>query len=355
MCRPTRSFLYVGLRGVGKTVLLNQVREIAEKQDAISDFMEVGTSGPLAHTIIATLRAALMKLDRVGVSGPVRRGLRVLKSFAGTARIRKGELEVVLPDLDPEPGIADSGMFAHDLAELFVVVGEAARARDTSIVIMIDEIQNLAGDEFGALIMAIHHANQRQLPILVVGAGLPSLVKLSAEVKSYAERLFEYPEVGALDDEGCRQALVEPAVREGVAIDDAVIAAVADITGGYPYFLQEWGYQLWTVSERTPITLADLEVAQGFVVERLDRNFFRSRLDRLTEPERRYLQAMAGLGPGPSHRSGDVAAAMCKRATQLGPTREALIAKGMVYSPGYGHVAFTAPLFDDFMRRTQLR
>ena len=157
--------------------------------------------------------------------------------------------------------------------------------------------------------------------------------------------------MGALDGEGCRRALAGPAAREGVAFDDAVIAAVTDITGGYPYFLQEWGYQLWKTAERSPVTPADFAAARETVMERLDRNFFRSRLERLTEPERKYLRAMAGLGPGPSYRSGDVAAAMGRKTPQLGPTRESLIAKGMIYSPGYGRAAFTVPLFDDFIRR----
>ena len=351
LCRPARSFMFIGLRGVGKTVLLNEVGRIAEKYDAMSDFFEVGTNGPLAQAIITTLRTALLELDRDGISGPVKRGLRVLKSFASTVRIRYGELEISVPDLETEPGTADSGILSRDLADLFMAAGEAARAHKTSIVILVDEIQNLPMEEFGALIMAIHHADQKQLPILVVGAGLPSLVKLSAETRSYAERLFEYPDVGALDDEGCRRALAEPAVREGVAFDDTVIAAVTGITSGYPYFLQEWGYQLWMTAERSPITLTDFATAQKIVVERLDRSFFRSRLERLTEPEKKYLQAMACLGPGPSYRSGDVAAAMGKRTSQLGPVREALIVKGMIYSPGYGHAAFTVPLFDDFMRR----
>lgn len=300
LCRPARSFMFIGLRGVGKTVLLNEVGHIAEKHDAISDFFEVGTNGPLAQAIIATLRTALLELDRAGISGPVKRGLRVLKSFASTVRIRYGELEIAVPDLETEPGTADSGILSRDLAELFIAAGEAARAHKTSIVILVDEIQNLPMEEFGALIMAIHHADQKQLPILVVGAGLPSLVKLSAETRSYAERLFEYPDVGALDDEGCRRALVEPAIREGIAFDDAVVAAVTGITSGYPCFLQEWGYQLWMTAARSPITLTDFAAAQKIVVERLDRSFFRSRLERLTEPEKKYLQAMAGLGPGPS-------------------------------------------------------
>jgi len=345
--------MLIGLRGVGKTVLLTAVGRIAERHGAISDFFEVGTNGPLVHAIITSLRTALLKLDRAGISGPVKRGLRVLKSFAATVRVRYGDLEISIPDLDTERGTADSGILSRDLADLFDAAGEAARAHGTSIVILVDEIQNLPMEEFGALITAIHHADRRRLPVLVAGAGLPSLIKLSAEARSYAERLFEYPDVGALDDVGCRRALVEPAAREGITFDDAVIAAVTDITGGYPYFLQEWGHQLWMTAPRSPVTVTDFAAAQGTVMERLDRNFFRSRLERLTEPERKYLRAMASLGPGPSYRSGDVAAAMGRKTSQLGPVREALIAKGMIYSPVYGHAAFTVPLFDGFMRRTR--
>ena len=351
LCMPARSFMFIGLRGAGKTVLLNEVHRIAQSHQSISDIFEVGTNGPLVKSIMTSLRSALLHLDRAGISGTVKHGLRVLKSFAGTVSVRYGNLEITVPDLESEPGSADSGILSRDLAELFVAVGEAAKERRTSVVLLIDEIQNLQTEEFGALIVAIHKANQKQLPILVVGAGLPSLVKLSAEAKSYAERLFEYPEVGALDDVGCRRALAGPAVKAGEAIDDDVIASVTEISRGYPYFLQEWGYQLWMTAERSPISLADMEAAQKTVTERLDRGFFRSRLDRITEPEKRYLKAMAGLGPGPNFRSGDVAAALGKKSSQLGPVRESLILKGMIFSPSYGFAAFTVPQFDDFMRR----
>ena len=351
-CRPARSLMLVGLRGVGKTVLLNEMVQIAEKRGAISNFFEVGTNGPLAHTVITTLRAALLRLDRGGISGSVKRGLRVLKSFAAAVRIRYGDLDISIPDLDVEMGVADSGVLAHDLADLFVAVGEAAQAQRTSVVILIDEIQNLVKEEIGALIMAIHHTDRQQLPILVIGAGLPSMIRLSSESRSYAERLFEYSDVGPLGEAAIHRALVEPARRAGVAFDDAVIAAVANRTGGYPYFLQEWGYQLWRTASRSPVTQDDLAIAEDAVMKRLDRGFFRSRLERLTHPEQRYLQAMAGLGPGPSYRSGDIAKAMGRKTSQLGPVREALITKGMIYSTGYGYAAFTVPLFDGFLRRT---
>ncbi|MCY4313581.1 MAG: ATP-binding protein, partial [Gammaproteobacteria bacterium] len=233
-CRPARSLMLVGLRGVGKTVLLSKMVEIAEKHGAISSFFEVGTNGPLAHTVITTLRAALLRLDNGGISGSVKRGLRVLKSFAATVRIRYGDFDISIPDLDMEAGTADSGVLAHDLADLFVAVGEAARAQKTSVVILIDEIQNLVKEEIGSLIMAIHHTDRQQLPILVIGAGLPSMIRLSSETKSYAERLFEYSDVGPLDETASRRALTEPARRAGVVFDDKVIAAVKEQTRGYP-------------------------------------------------------------------------------------------------------------------------
>ncbi len=351
-CRPARSLMLVGLRGVGKTVLLNEMVQIAEKHGAISSFFEVGTNGPLAHTVITTLRAVLLRLENGGISGSVKRGLRVLKSFAAAVRIRYGDFDISIPDLDVEAGTADSGVLSHDLADLFVAVGEAARAQKTSVVILVDEIQNLVKEEIGALIMAIHHTDRRQLPILVIGAGLPSMIRLSSETRSYAERLFEYSDIGPLDETACRQALVEPARRADVVIDVEVITAVKERTGGYPYFLQEWGYQLWMTTGCSPITRDDLLTAQNVVMERLDRGFFRSRLERITHPEHKYLQAMASLGSGPAYRSGDIAMAMGKKTQQLGPVREALITKGMIYSTSYGYAAFTVPLFDGFLRRT---
>jgi len=352
-CRPAQSLMLVGLRGVGKTVLLNEMIQITEKYGAISSFFEVDTNGPLAHTVITTLRTVLLRLDSSGISGSVKRGLRVLKGFAASVRIRYGDFDISIPDLDMEVGTADSGVLSKDLADLFVVVGETARAKKTSVVILIDEIHNFLKEEIGPLIMAIHHTNGRQLPILVIGAGLPSMIRLSSETKSYAERLFEYCDVGPLDETAIRQALVEPAKR--LNVNDEVITSVKEHTKGYPYFLPEWGYQLWMTAECSPIMRNDLVIAQVSVKERLDRGFFLSRLERITHPERRYLQAIAGLGSGPDYRSGGIAMAMGKKTSQLGAIRESLITKGMIYSPSYGYVTFTVPQFDDFLRRTELK
>lgn len=350
--KSARSFMFVGLRGVGKTVLLNEVQAIAEEQGALTDFIEVSVHEPLSKTIIPTLRAALLKLDRIkGVSEKVKKGLRVLKSFVGAVKVKYDDVEFSV-DVDAEPGVADSGTLTRDLAELFLAVGEAAKARNASIVILIDEIQNLPAEEFEALIMAVHRTDQKRLPLLVVGAGLPLLVKLSGDAKSYAERLFEYPDIGPLDPVEAARALREPAAEADVIFNDDAIEAVIEKTKGYPYFLQEWGYQSWNTAEESPITAKDVDAAGEVAVRRLDQNFFRSRYERLSDPQKAYLRAMAELGPGP-HKTGDIAKTIGKQSSQLGPTRDALIISGMIYSPKYGYAAFTVPLFDEFMRRVE--
>lgn len=347
---PARSFLLVGLRGVGKTVLLNAIQDIAEAEGAVTDFVEVSTATPLSREIVTILRTALLKLDRLqGASAKVKKALRVLKSFVGSVKVRYEDIEFTL-DIEPETGIADSGTLTRDLSDLFIAAGEAARARDKSIVILIDEIQSLSVEEFEALIVAIHRVDQKKLPLLVVGAGLPLLVKLAGDAKSYAERLFDYPEIGPLSEKESRRALAKPAAEAGVRYDEEAIALVVQQTQGYPYFLQEWGYQCWKARKGPTISLQDARRAGKAAVERLDRNFFRSRFERLSDPQKNYLRAMAALGPGP-HRTGDIARQMGKTTQQLGPHREALINNGMIYSPRYGMAAFTVPLFDDFMRR----
>ncbi|MBI1360277.1 MAG: AAA family ATPase [Alphaproteobacteria bacterium] len=348
--KPARSFIYVGLRGVGKTVLLNEVQALAEKEGALTDFIEVSSTTKLSKVIIASMRAALLKLDRLkGVSEQVKRGLRVLKSFVSAIKVKHADIEFSI-DIDAEAGVADSGTLSRDLPELFVAAGEAAKARGTSIVLLIDEIQNLDREEFEALIMAVHRVDQKGLPILIVGAGLPLLVQLTGEAKSYSERLFEYPDIGPLDPDEARRAIVQPAKDAGVAYDPAAVDAIIQQTKGYPYFLQEWGYQAWNAAQGSPITAKDVEKATRIAIKRLDENFFRHRYERLTDPQKTYLRAMAELGPGP-HKTGDIAKAQGRTAQQLGPVRDALIKSGMIYSPKYGLAAFTVPLFDEFMKR----
>ena len=347
---PARNFMFFGLRGVGKTVLLGELRSIAEDEGAVTNLVEVSANERLSITMIMILRAVLLRLDRgARVSEQVRHGLRVLKSFVGAIRVKYHDVEFSI-DVDSEVGVADSGILTRDLAEVFVAAGEAARARESAIVILIDEIQNLPAKELEALIMALHGTSQRSLPFMFIGAGLPSIVKMAGDAKSYAERLFEYPKINSLDEKEARRALVKPAAASKVQFEDEAVEGIIERTKGYPYFLQEWGYQAWNVATGSPIKIADIRKASDLAIKRLDENFFFSRYKRLSNPQKDYLRAMAELSPGP-HNTGDVAKVMKKSPQQLGTIRESLITGGMIYSPRRGDVAFTVPMFDEFMKR----
>jgi len=264
-------------------------------------------------------------------------------------KVSMGGIEVGL-DIDPEKGAADSGDLESDLPNLFLAVAEAAEERKIPVALLIDELQYFEPTELSALIMAMHKMQQRQLPMVLLGAGLPILPKLAGESKSYAERLFNFPDIGALSEPNAIKALRDPTRAVGVDFANDALEEVFRLTQGYPYFLQEWGYQSWNRAASSPITLDIVREATALVIERLDANFFRVRFDRLTPGEKRFLRAMAGLGPG-AHRSGDIADALGVKIYSLGPARANLIRKGMIFSPAHGDVAFTVPLFDKFMLR----
>jgi hypothetical protein len=352
--RPSKSFIAVGLRGVGKTVLLNRIRETAEAIGYTSCFIEAHEQKSLADLLVPHLRRVILELDRLGpVSERARRALRVFRSFMNGIKLRYGEAELSL-DIEPEAGAADSGDLEADLPELLLALGRAAKDRDRPIGLFLDEVQYLREVELSALIMGIHRTVQEGLPILLVAAGLPQVVGLSGRSKSYAERLFDFPPVGALAPADARHALQQPARQEGVAFDDAALEHILAVTEGYPFFLQEWGYAAWNAAPRSPISRSDAQAADAIALQRLDESFFRVRLDRLTPRERDYLRAMAELGSGP-HRSGDIAEMLGVKVQSVGPMRAQLIGKGMIYSPAHGDTAFTVPLFDQFMRRTMPR
>jgi hypothetical protein len=347
--RGARSFVLYGLRGVGKTVLLTTIWNSAEAAGLVVVGLEAPENRSLPAMLVPALRASLLRLDRIKrATAGVGRALRALAGFA-KLKLTYDDLEIAL-DVEPEPGLADSGNLDTDLADLLTAVGEAARERDTVVVLAIDELQYVPEAQLAALIAALHRASQRQLPITMIGAGLPQLLGQMGDAKSYAERLFEFVPVGPLAAAAATAALRLPIEREGEQIDDAAIAEILHDTQGYPYFLQEWGKHSWDIAEASPIGSAEVKLAHDLAVAELDASFFRVRFDRLTPKEKRYLRAMAELGPGP-HRSGDVAAEMGVRVTSLAPTRNSLIAKGMLYSPAHGDTAFTVPLFDAFMRR----
>jgi len=348
--RHARSALLVGLRGVGKTVLLNRLQEIAEEDGYRALFIEAPENKRLPALLIPKLRQLLLSLDRMkGAGEQVKKALRALISFASAFKVKIGEIEVGL-DAKPEAGVADSGDLEVDLPELLLAVAEAAGARDIPVAIIIDEMQYLTEGELSALIMAVHKLSQKRLPLLLIGAGLPQLVGLTGKSKSYAERLFEFPEIGALNEHDAKNALLLPVRKEGVSFEPTALDEIYRVTKGYPYFLQEWGYYTWNLATRSPITLGIVKKAHDAVIARLDKNFFRVRFDRLTPREKVYLRAMAELGPG-SHRSGEVADILEVEVNSVAPLRGGLIKKGMVYSPAHGDTAFTVPLFDEFMKR----
>jgi AAA ATPase domain len=345
-----KSILMVGLRGVGKTVLLDRLRDDAEATGVHTLRVEAPEGRSLPALLAPQLRQALLRLSRNEQAKDLaQRALRALAGFAKGLKLKYADIEVET-DLEPEAGLADNGDLEHDLQALLEAVGHAAKSAGTALAMFIDELQYVKEDELAALITGLHRCAQRQLPVTLVGAGLPQLRGRMGEAKSYAERLFDFPEIGALPPAAAERAIRKPAADHGVLFDDAAVLRVLHETQGYPYFLQEWGKHAWDAAAASPITLADVEVASVTAIAALDESFFRVRFDRLTPVERKYLRAMAELGPGP-HRSGDVADELVRKVTSLGPTRSQLIAKGMIWSPNHGDTAFTVPLFDEFMRR----
>ena len=355
--RPSKSIVMVGLRGVGKTVLLDRISEDAESNGVLALRIEAPEQRSLPSIIAPQLRTALIRLsnrlsNRQAVHAQAQRALRALAGFASALKVKYQDIEVGL-DFEPEPGLADNGDLEMDLQDLFEAVGVAARADSSCVALFIDELQYVQEDQLAALITALHRAAQRQLPVTMVGAGLPQLRGAMGNAKSYAERLFDFPEVGPLSRSDARLAISKPALDEGVEIEAAVLDAVVDRTEGYPYFLQIWGKHLWDVAQSSPITEASFGPASAQAIADLDQSFFLVRFDRLTPLEKRYLRAMSELGAGP-HRSGDIAQVMQRSVRSLAPTRANLIRKGMVWSPSHGDTAFTVPMFDEFMLRTIL-
>lgn len=348
--RAARSFVLYGLRGVGKTVLLNRIRLDAEAQGIAVVRMEAPEGRSLPALLAPALRATLLRLDRGEAAKlAVRKAFSALAGFAKALKVKYEDIEVSV-DIEGERGLADSGDLDLDLSDLLEAVGRAAAERETAVVLFIDELQYVPKDQLASLISALHNASQSQLPITLVGAGLPSLLEQMGKAKSYAERLFEFVPLNRLDDAAARDALIVPAEHEGAAFEPAAVDEILNQTLGYPYFLQEWGKHSWNVAEVSPITAADAKTATALALAELDAGFFRVRFDRLTPSEKAYMRAMADLGPGP-HRSGEIAEVLGRKVTSVAPIRNNLISKGMLYSPGHGDTAFTVPLFDGFMRR----
>lgn len=349
--RTEQSMIITGLRGVGKTVLLGQFRTKALEHDWVVVEVEVSKHDEhdFRRNMASRLRTALLELSpKVRWTDRFRHAAGVLKSFT-ISMDPTGSWSAGF-DVEAAEGYADHANLAQDLTDVFLALGAAAREQEKGIVLLLDEVQFLNKQQLEALIEALHKMVQRKLPITMVGAGLPQIAELAGDAKSYAERLFKFPQLGNLSHDDARSALLRPAESEGATFtSDALDEAVA-ITGGYPYFVQELGYAVWTVAEGPEITLEDVRAAVPAYESKLDASFFRVRLDRTTDLQRAYLRAMAQLGPS-AQKAADVADLMGRPSTNLGPTRAELINMGLLYTPQHGYAAFTVPHFDRFLIR----
>ena len=343
--KPAKSFIILGLRGVGKTVLLNEFEQVAESAGCQTAMLETDPDKPLAVQLAPQLHRILLRLDRLKKAGADLKGaFDTLRGFASAFRVQLGDMEFGLSTHTA------TGDLAIDLTDLFLAIGQAAEKRDSAVVILIDEIQYLSKTDLGALIMAVHKVSQRQLPILMFGGGLPQLAKLAGDAKSYAERLFDYPPIGPLDAKSARKAVEAPALREDVTFTDEALDYVVEQTGGYPFFLQVWGSHCWEAAEQSPITLEHAKAASETAIAAMDESIFKVRLARLTDRQKTYARAMAEFGAGPAN-SSDVAQLLGLSVNQAAPIRDELVKKGMAYAPERGLIGFTAPKFDEFMRR----
>ena len=346
--RPVRGLMLLGLRGVGKTVLLVRLKEAADRKGFKTGKLESPENGALPRLLAPELRKILYGLDLKASAGQkLKDAVGALRNFVGAFNVKIGDVEF---GMKPNPGVADTGDLTQDLSDLLVAVAEAASEKKSAVAIFIDEVQYLSAPELTALVVACHEISQRNLPLVFVGAGLPQIAALAGNAKSYAERLFAYKRIGQLEDGAARDALAKPARGAGVKFDKAAIDEILRVTDRYPYFIQEWGAHVWDSAPKSPITLEDVRKVQKSIIPHLDESFFRVRFNRLTKLEQKYLRAMAEIGPGP-HRTGDIARELGVGASNVGPVRQHLIDKGMIWSPKHGETAFTVPMFDEFMKR----
>lgn len=349
--RPEQSMIVKGLRGVGKTVLLGQFRQKALEENWVVLELEVQKNDDreFRRAIAARTRTALLELSpKARWTDRAAKAAAVLKSF--TLSVDPSGTVQLGFDSAPAEGLADHGELALDLTDLLVAVGEAAQSVDRGLVLLFDEVQFLTKQQLEALISALHKTVQRNLPITLVGAGLPQIAELAGDAKSYAERLFKFPTIGNLEEADAREALAGPARTEGVVFQPTALDLALEITGRYPYFLQELGYAAWVVAEGTAINRTDVQQAEEVYLSKLDESFFRVRFDRCTERQKQYLRAMAELGPG-KQKAQDVAAILGKQSTQVAPFRAELVAMGLLYTPDHGYADFTVPHFDQYMKR----
>ncbi len=344
---PQRSLMLYGLRGVGKTVLLNEMERLAESEGYISEHLEMSENDDFRRVIAKSVRKCLLKVDKVeSLKEQAVNALGILKAFS--LAIPDGpELKI---DVEAAVGLGDSGDLDSDLVDLFVALGEAAKEGGKYICFFIDEVQYLSEQAIAGLIASSHRISQRTLPIVFVCAGLPQVAALSGDAKSYAERLFDFIPIGPLNGGSDRDALLGPVSQFSVDYEREAVSSILTEAKGYPYFLQEFGSYAWNEAANTTITFDEVSISNMKAVEALDRSFFKVRMDRATTAEKNFMKAMASLGKGP-YKSSDVAAKLGKQVSSIGPVRATLISKGFVYSPQHGEVEFTVPLYNEYIER----
>ncbi|MET3524191.1 ATP-binding protein [Mesorhizobium abyssinicae] len=351
--RSARSLMLLGLRGTGKTVLLSEIGRIAEAEGLLVSKVEAPEETNLANLLYPEMRKVSRSLSGIEAAKHfATRALGGLRNFASVFNIEVAGVNVGV-DPTPEPGLAESGDIQHDLPDLFGQIGRAAQAANKGWVLLIDEVQYLSQKDLSGLIVALHRMSQDGLPIVFVGAGLPQVARLAGDAKSYAERLFSYPAVGALDKEAASKAIEKPINDQKATISQEALTTVFDMTKGYPFFLQELASFSWNNAQGLQINENDVQASYTETIKSLDDGFFRVRLDRLTKAEVQFVTSMAALGDGP-YPVSDIAKAMGRTQKSIGPARASIIFKGMIYSTDHGYLDFTVPLFADFIRRHRL-
>ena len=343
-----RSLLIDGLRGVGKTVLLNTFKEMGQERGWYAAKLEIRHDTELRVTIAKVAHRLLLEMSVTErIKERATKALGVLKSFS----LRTPEGFELSLGVEPS-GTAGSGDLEYDLAELLVELGRTAQEDGSGVVLLIDEIQFLDQWELEALIHALHEVAQENLPVAMAGCGLPSIPRLAGEAKSYAERLFIFQSLDSLTVEAAADALTIPAAPKDVTFEPDAIARILELSDRYPYFLQEYGKHAWLVATDSVITAGDVERAHPRVLSDLDDGFFSVRYQRATTSERNYITAIASLGDGPQETSAVTAALGFSKPAQTSKVRAELIDKGLVYAPDRGLIEFTVPHFADYVRRT---
>lgn len=343
-----RSVVYYGLRGVGKTVLLNYIENLADEMDLPSEYMEIAERDRsfqyqmALHIYKLINRLSLLK----NIESHIKKALSILKAFT----IKYGCDDISI-EVNPANGISDTGNLTNDMTELFLALGVIAQKQNKGVILFIDEIQYIKDDEFEALMEAIHRTNQKNYPIVIFSAGLPKIAKIAGDVKSYAERLFDFIEIDSLNNEEAKLALIEPAKKFQINYTDEAVNKIIEITQGYPYFLQEYGKWVWECKEeKSIIDIKIVNKAYDKFEQSLDKAFFKVRHDRATAKEIEFMTAMVACEKLPCSTK-EIANIMGESIQAISPLRAKLIHKGFIYATKRGEVDFTVPQFDKYLKR----